>query len=205
MKSETVGGTSACQRALATPEVVSLVLYWMYHQDDQFYHGIHKASDAPDRDADVELVYAGGKWGVLLRCAQVSKLWHLEALPFLWREPCIYTQDRLHTRFSMFTDFARKQYHANLVQETSLVTLSSSEVARANVVLEGLEFPRLTEVRIYLDGDGEFITKIRGDHVKILDVDPSFDCYPDTYRVSREQMDTILEQLPVSTFSLESG
>lgn len=187
---------SARQRTLATPEIVSLVLSWIY-QDDQFHQTVYKESSLPDEDPD-ESYY--GHLGVLLRCAQVNKLWHLEAVTFLWREPCIYTDHWLHTRFSAFTDFERKQYHANLVEETTLITLSRSEAARGDAVLEGVEFPRLKEVRIYLDGNGEHITKIRGSHVKVLDLDPSFDYYPDTYRVSREEMDVILDQLPVSIF-----
>ncbi|CAK5279817.1 unnamed protein product [Mycena citricolor] len=199
--------------ALSLPEILNLVLGWIY-ADDMYHatvrrHGadaadwfsVPLAPDSTDEEdeEDWEILYFSNAH-VLVRCALVNHAWFYEAVPYLWRDPCTYMSDSLHSHFSGISSLERKQFYANFVRVGKETTSDGAGKSRLNaqeLLLEGPDFPRLEEMSIYLDGSGAWIPPIRGDNVRVLTLDPSFDVNPDTYRVSRADMDGILDILPI--------
>ncbi|KXJ90559.1 hypothetical protein Micbo1qcDRAFT_234491 [Microdochium bolleyi] len=77
----------------------------------------------------------------------------------------------------------------------------SEDVSRAAVdeMYDGLEFPLLEELEIWMAGwrESGHPPRIRGaPRMKTLALNPSFDMYPDTYRVGQDEMGSMLEEIP---------
>lgn len=171
---------TAAQRALAIPELLTQILTTISLPDNHTSHL------------------------TLTRCARVSPLWHTTTLPLLWRHPCRYPEDNLHKRLLAIRDADpeqqahRRQAHADLIQETCLVTLDGEEASVADRVLAGVVFPRLERVRVWLVADCARVPFVRGGMVGDVELDSSFDGFPDTNKPSRGELGEILGQIPVS-------
>ncbi|KAH8646345.1 hypothetical protein BX600DRAFT_477554 [Xylariales sp. PMI_506] len=188
----------ATRRALLIPEILSQIFFWI-SQDDSFYHTVH----GPDLDEldEPKLLCTYEKEGALVRCGQVSKLWCSEAMPYAWRNlRHTYPFERVSLpRIIGAVEPDRRQRYADMVEIAIMVGVASGEEADdADAAIHGVEFPNLKEVTMPLAGfnRSEHIPVMGKNTVKVLNVDPSFDCYPDTYRVDQDEMKLILEQIP---------
>lgn len=141
----------------------------------------------------------------LARCCRVSKLWHAEAAPRLWASPCSIRLN-LDGALAHVAAGPRRAYHAGLVEEARLRCTWGEERARADAVLEGLDFPRLRRVTIYLSDSWVHIPSLRGEFVTRLDLVPtawreeSDADYPSDREDEADRLDQgdVLDQIPVS-------
>ena len=205
-------------KALAIPEILSTIFGFIY-EDDGFWY----SPDGEDEDRDLRIIdqmmgkkdgtrRSYGRDGVLLRCALVSHLWFDEALPYLWRTSRQWFSigdwysGSLPALFAKMTP-SRRQLYANLVEDCLLVTVSheSTTAGEADEAFRGVHFPKLQSITMMLPGYGsKHVPLINSPNVTMLELDPSFDYYPDTYRVDGEELDIILDQVAVCSASLHS-
>ncbi|CAG9984975.1 unnamed protein product [Clonostachys byssicola] len=178
-------------------EIVAEVMKWI-DIDYEFSHDVY--SGKLDEYDEPELLTTYGKNGVLARCCCVNQLWFDEAAPLLWAAPTEFTFAMDQTLSKVFDqlDASRRQMYANFVKEAVIAGVPPDEASENDEPLKGLDFPKLESVDLPLAGWGqsEYIPRIRNHRVKILAIDPSFDIYPDTYRVMQDEMGSILEQIP---------
>ncbi|KAK7217739.1 hypothetical protein V2G26_005742 [Clonostachys chloroleuca] len=178
-------------------EIVAEVMKWI-DIDHWFSHEVY--SGKLDEYDEPELLATYGKDGVLARCCCVNRLWFEEAAPLLWAKPTQFTFASDQTLSKMFDQLnvSRRQMYANFIKEAVIAGVPPDEAFENDEPLKGLEFPKLESVDLPLAGWGEseYIPRIRNHQVRILAIDPSFDIYPDTYRVMQDEMGSILEQIP---------
>ncbi|CAH0051851.1 unnamed protein product [Clonostachys solani] len=178
-------------------EIVAEVMKWI-DLDYGFSHEV--LSGKLDEYDEPEVLATYGKNGVLARCCCVNRLWFNEAAPLLWAAPTQFTFAMDQTLSKLFNqlDESRRQMYANFVKEAVIAGVPPDEAFENDEPLKGLEFPKLENVDLPLAGWGqsEYIPRIGNHRVKILSIDPSFDVYPDTYRVMQEELGSILEQIP---------
>ena len=182
--------TTAVQRALSLPEILSAIFMWIDENQWpcwQFY----------DHDKN----YPYGREGVLIRCALVNKLWYNESMRCLWSDPSSrilqYSQSSLPTAFGNL-DPGRRQFYANFVKTANLITVDEADLEETNDLLRGVAFPKLKLLRlIEQDCAGpNYVPRIGIHRVRELDIDVPYDCHTG-YGVSQDDMDTLLEQIPV--------
>jgi hypothetical protein len=193
----TATATTAVQRALLLPEILSLIFAWIRQDRDYFYRG-----NFDEEEWEYRLSY--GREGVLLRCGLVNKLWYAEAMPIMWSSPwslgCVVPNSL--PQFFLNMDPPRRQYYANFVETVTLATTSKEQGVRADLVLRDLKFPKLESVMLRLvDHDGCYIPRVEKQAVKSVDIDPRFEVYPDTYGMSRDEIGSILDQITVGLFA----
>ncbi|CAG9953947.1 unnamed protein product [Clonostachys rosea f. rosea IK726] len=167
-------------------EIVAEVMKWI-DIDYEFSHDVY--SGKLDEYDEPEVLTTYGKNGVLARCCCVNRLWFNEAAPLLWAAPTQFTfaMDQTLSRCVTATDVCQ------LRQGGCHCWCPPDEASKNDEPLKGLEFPKLESVDLPLAGWGEseYIPRIGNHQVKILVIDPSFDVYPDTYRVMQDEMGSI--------------
>ena len=213
---------SAAQKVLAIPELLTLIIYWISEDTDFWHYGpsplIHLPSPISPSSSfplpsypshnpeDKPESTSHDRHGALLRCALVSQLWFSISIPFLWSDDASSSipsgnlfQDLIF-RFSCITP-ARRQLYADFVEKDTfmLVKPDSEKAKEADEVLKDVKFPRLKSLWMIMPGFGtSYVPKIDGKSVEILELDPSFDVNPDTYRVGGEELEEVLVQVAVS-------
>ncbi|VUC28742.1 unnamed protein product [Clonostachys rosea] len=179
-------------------EIVAEVMKWI-DMDYGFSHEVY--SGKLDEYDEPEVLASYGKDGVLARCCCVNRLWFNEAAPLLWAAPTQFTfaMDQTLSKMLDKLDMSRRQLYANFVKEAVIAGVPPDDAFEHDEPLKGLDFPKLESVDLPLAGWGEseYIPRIKNHRVKILAIDPSFDIYPDTYRVMQNEMGSILDQIPV--------
>jgi len=216
--------TSACAQALTMPEIVALILLWVardtdFARSDQM-RAEWSAAGYDSDDDDRKSEYYGTK-GVLSRCARVNKLWFQEAVPHIWDDLRLVTFplcgfSGLTKALYCVASLERRRLYARCVQQAIVHGLPADErvmedssgggetvrVTRADIdaMYAELAFPLLTELEMWMSGWGEssHVPKMKGHNVTELSLDPSFDVYPDTYRVCQDELASVLDEIPVS-------
>jgi hypothetical protein len=177
-------------RALSIPEILSTIFMWI-HQDQDGYWYVY------DEEGDQD--YGYGREGVLARCGVVNKLWHNEAMRYLWMAPTLgFMQNSLPALFANI-DPARRQFYANYIKTATLVTVSEDRAGECDDALRGVAFPKLQSLHMMLDGygDGLYVPRIQIHRLAVLEINPQYDVNPETFGMTSDEMDTILEQIPV--------
>ena len=80
-----------------------------------------------------------------------------------------------------------------------MVTVHSDRAHDVDAAIRCVEFPRLTSLTMNLDGygDGTYVPRLEKHQVISMHIDPPFDVNPDSYGVIRDEMDIIMDQIPV--------
>jgi len=199
---------SVIQQALEMPEVLSTILTWIHLDDNSSYsYEIEYDPDAPEDPVKHQWLYGYGTYGrqgVLIRCGLVNKLWYIEVMPLLWSTPPLGSLWSA-TLFKVFAniDPPRRQFYANFVKKAELETLDSNDVAKWEIVFDGLKFPRLESLELRLNGP--YVPKIEGHCMKSLEVDPPFEMFPDgtrCYERTQDEMWAVLDQIAVCSLVL---
>lgn len=139
-------------------------------------------------------------------CCRVNKLWHAGAAPRLWSRPCSARLNLDEVLMRVAPGGGRRGYHAALVEEASLECGWGEGLTEAEAVLEGLEFPRLRRVTVYLGAGWTRIPRLAGVSVTRLDLVPTAwreeddpddlsDPVDESYVLDQGP---VLEQIPVS-------
>lgn len=182
--------TTVVQRALLMPKILSTIFMWI-HLDRYGYWYVY--------DEDGEKDYGYGREGVLARCGLVNKLWYNEAMRYLWMAPTLgFMQNSLPALFANIHP-ARRQFYANFIKAAILVTVREDCAGECDDALRGVAFPKLESLHMILDGygDGVYVPRIKSHRLAVLKINPPYDVNPETFGVTRDEMDTILEQIPV--------
>ena len=190
---------TASQRALLMPEVLSVIFDWIFEdREGGCIERPKTEEDADGNDDGVVRVYYEGP-SVLFHCALVNKLWFDESIRHLWREPYIWEHSGVTTLTSHMKRLepARRQFYANFIEAATDRTTWTAD--RDDSVLQGIRFPKLHHLKLMLDA--ECVPKIEGHNIKVLELDPHFEWNPETYCITQDTMDTILDQIAVRPFS----
>lgn len=188
---------SPTDRALMLPEILSHIFLCALpdHNDDT----TTTAQTAWDPTARRRGLAA------LAVCCRVSKLWHAEAAPRLWSRPCS-ARLNLDEVLARAGPGVRRGFHAGLVEEGALACGWGEELAGAEGVLGGVQFPRLRRVTVYLSTGWTRIPRLAGASVTRLDLVPTVwreeenpddlsDPVDESYVLDQGP---VLEQIPVS-------
>ncbi|PYI14160.1 hypothetical protein BO99DRAFT_345720 [Aspergillus violaceofuscus CBS 115571] len=154
-------------------------------------------------DADEhESTYHYTRAGALYRCALVNRPWSAATLPVLWRDDlgCSHSSNELLDRLARSADPARRQMYAAMVTRARLVTVGEPVAQGYGAALREVEFPRLESVTLVCPGAGggalSYVPPVRGDRVRVLEIDPRFESWPDTYCVRHAEWEALLEEIP---------
>lgn len=113
-----------------------------------------------------------------------------------------------HDLYSVFRkiDPARRQFYANFIRRAELGVLEENKqhIEAVKECLENITFPRLKCLRLRVPGwnwDGEMeIPLFRAPQLTSLEIDPRFEINPDTFAVTQDEWEKVLEYIPVSRF-----
>ncbi|KAJ7640849.1 hypothetical protein DFH06DRAFT_623873 [Mycena polygramma] len=178
---------TAAPVALSLPEIVDWV-FCCFDVDE----------DGDDWDA------RHAKLADLSRSGRVNKLWYHEAMRHLWRDGSV-THWSCPTLPELFAPIARarRQFYAGLIECCILdVLFDTADAAVAiDAALQGLDFSRLSEVRMRATGwsyrNRPHVPRLEKNRVRHLKVDPRYEaCNPEVFGVSEEEWDDILDQIP---------
>ena|ERR1700761_879091 len=97
---------------------------------------------------------------------------------------------------------ARRQSYANFVETAFIITVSEGSLRKCDDALRGIAFPKQKLLRMYPRCGQIYVPVIENHRLTILDIDPPFDVNPITYGMTRDEMETILEQTTVSPIHL---
>lgn len=190
---------TAAEHALRLPEILFSIFSWI-HEDRYGYWGY---IEYYDDDGGYETEEPGyGHEGVLMRCGLVNKLWYAEAMPILWATPGtlgMLTSNSLPRFFSPIKSLARRQFYANFVQTATLVTVTEDAAAECDSALFGVTFPKSTSLKLILNHSC-YVPRVEGHGFTELLIDPPFECNPDTYLMTRDQIGAVLDQIPVGFY-----
>jgi len=187
----------AVHSALHLPEILHIIFTWIQRDTGGFWPLYDKEKD--------NAVDSYGVDGVLARCALVNKLWYLKAMPILWAFPNSHCGSKPACLTQIFgaIEPPRRQSLANFVREANLVTVDTSD--NRDAAIRGIAFPKLQTVTMTLDDySGVHVPRIENHIIKSLDLDPRFEYYPDTYGMSPDQMESVLDQISIVFPELES-
>ncbi|OJK01959.1 hypothetical protein ASPACDRAFT_1853986 [Aspergillus aculeatus ATCC 16872] len=156
-----------------------------------------------DEDADEpETTCHYTRTGALYRCALVNRPWSAVTLPVLWSEDleCSYSSNDLPDRLARIADPARRQVYAAMVTRARLVTVSEPVAQGYGAALREVEFPRLESVTLVCPGAGggelSYVPPVRGGRVRVLEIDPRFESWPDTYCVRHAEWEALFGEIP---------
>ncbi|PYH81185.1 hypothetical protein BO82DRAFT_354909 [Aspergillus uvarum CBS 121591] len=164
-----------------------------------------------DEDADEhESTYHYTRAGALYRCALVSRHWSATTLPVLWRDDleCSHSSNDLLDRLARIADPARRQMYAAMVTRARLVTAAEPVTQYYGAALREVEFPRLESVTLVCPGAGggelSCVPPVRGGQVRVLEIDPRFESWPDTYCVRHAEWKALFEEIPTRFPNVET-
>ncbi|KAF2096260.1 hypothetical protein NA57DRAFT_79027 [Rhizodiscina lignyota] len=188
--------TLAVQRALLMPEVLSAIFKWIHEDNASFWYA---------KDGHRDTHYRYGREGVLVRCGLVNRLWFKEAMRCLWMEPNVgfFRQCNLPALFAKINP-SRRQFYADFIKKAVLVTISDSR--DPDSPLCAVIFPKLEALKLVLDGycDGFYVPKVNCPKLTNLEIDPPYESEPEeSFGITRDEMDIILDQIPNVFPSLE--
>ena len=208
---------TAAQRALATDEILSIILNWIKEDGDWWLDDPNEDKYSDDEDEENDMASAAGddsvrielerlglrKYvygfeGVLLRCALVNRLWNAEAVPLLWSDIDFWDYGMSMPLVFGRIDPLRRQYFANLAKDPKLTAVDKDSAADVDAGLRGASFPNLRAIYLRLPpSNNDHIPRIDAPGVVELFVDPPFDIYPDSYYIYGDQWDVILDDIAV--------
>lgn len=183
---------TAAQRALMIPETLEAVLLWIDRDTTGYWY----------EHGQPQIYYQ--REGVLARCGLVNRCWYKQATRLLWKHPAPkfrhHRQNSLPALFDNI-DSERRQFYADFIENGVLVTVSSSDASHVDEALRGLRFPKLESLSMYIEGGfyGYHIPRVEHPQLSALEIDPPYDVSTDTFGVPIDDMDEILEQVPVSS------
>ncbi|KAK6538610.1 hypothetical protein TWF694_010188 [Orbilia ellipsospora] len=186
------------QHALLLPEILSVVLEWVYLKESLSEEEIERLPESYTSLWSPNLAD-------LAHCACVNKLWFKEAIRILWRNPTKYNT-RLNKLSNFFYEIEpeRQQFYLDHIEEFVIQDVSEQDEA-SRKPLHHLEYPNLKTITMRAAGWWGFrFAKFGKNSARKLRFDPRFDVYPDTYGVDQEKMKKTLDYI-VETFpNLES-
>ncbi|KAF3909677.1 hypothetical protein AA313_de0208025 [Arthrobotrys entomopaga] len=189
--------STAAQRALLLPEILSLVLEWVHAQE---WLSSEDMDNYPESYTDLKSPNLAN----LARCARVNKLWFEESICFLWKDPNAHNYGFYGLRhYFERLEPERRQFYANYVEECMIEDVQVQE--QSNTVLLELEYPNLKKVKLRAAGwfDCQF-PKFGKNSVRKIEFDPRFDVYPDTYGVRQDEMKQSLDYIAETFPDLET-
>lgn len=135
---------TAAQRVFAIPELVGEILSWLVHSYDPGPPET-KSEDTPNGSKSNTVTHR-----TLLRCACVNSLWFREATRHLWEHPT----PEAHTSIAAYlanVSPPRRQMYADFIASGNLLIGPWNNLSETNSdVLDGLSFPRLHTLTLYL-------------------------------------------------------
>ncbi|RAK75899.1 uncharacterized protein BO72DRAFT_449349 [Aspergillus fijiensis CBS 313.89] len=218
--------TKAGHRALILPELLTEIIAWIHADTLNTWPvtrapRLRESTPTPtpstddcddqgsvsdilcDEDADEpETRYHYTRTGALYRCALVNRPWSAVTLPMLWRDDLdsSHSSNDLPDRLVRIADPARRQMYAAMVTRARLVTVSEPVAQGYGAALREVEFPRLESVTLVCPGAGggelSCVPPVRGGRVKVLEIDPRFESWPDTYCVRHAEWEALFGEIP---------
>ncbi|RHZ56595.1 uncharacterized protein CDV56_106462 [Aspergillus thermomutatus] len=177
---------TATQHALLLPEIRCSIIAWVWE-------GLDDLGNISDEKREREI---HTRQYTLLCCGLVNRTWYHDAMPLLWKDlhPSFYWHN-LPKHFRSITP-DRRQFYANFV-EKALLDAVKDENDENDEILQGLAFPKLRSLHLFVDYHDGYIPRIQAHRIEELDVVPRHHAYP-IRMVDAEVMSAILEQIPVS-------
>ena len=149
-------------QVLTTPILLEQILTSIFKGTDEllvlFHKGLKTSSPpAPEyhlAPAQYNQAYKNRR-GQLYPCIFVNKLWFYETARILWRHWNDRAANQLQHFIYVFEQIQpeRRQFYANLIRTAELLAIELSDlVQRAQVVFEGIHFPKLAAVHLLVPG-----------------------------------------------------
>ncbi|KAF7156353.1 hypothetical protein CNMCM6106_009620 [Aspergillus hiratsukae] len=177
---------TATQHALLLPEIRRSIIEWAGEEPYDYNNNIY------DEEEDIHIPCT--REYTLLCCALVNKTWYHEAMPALWKDlDQLRYMPNLPYFFRPITPDCL-QFYADFVENAFLHAMDEND--DNDEILNGMAFPKLRSLHLFVDFGHEYIPRIQGHRIEDLYVDPRHEAYPTT-TVSAEAMGAILEQIPL--------
>ncbi|KAJ5125221.1 hypothetical protein N7448_004547 [Penicillium atrosanguineum] len=158
---------TAAECVLSLPELVSIILYWVYFSEAKAWYTAKFAffglsDDGKRPNGSCTLAVA----------SRVNKLWYYEAVRLQWADPTRMSGHSIHYRIGSLPSMEQRQLYAGFVKSGTLPKCHSKNVKAHGRLVEGVFFPKLRALRYRLAANAKriFLADIDAPEVDTLHV-----------------------------------
>ncbi|KAJ0425960.1 hypothetical protein BJY00DRAFT_163165 [Aspergillus carlsbadensis] len=193
MATPSTATTSATQKALSLPEILSEIFHWIYADKGR----LEEILDRPHH-----YTFVVTRRNSLHSCALTSRLWFSVSIALLWKVPSRpdleYLERDIEDRLGPLPP-PRREFYAKFIEEGTIETRREGEGPSGT---DTVVLPVLRTLRLEISLPNPIVPAIVAPQLKQLDIDPYYQPYPEEW-VGEDVMGEVLEQIPALFPTLE--
>lgn len=158
---------TAAEYVLALPELVSMILRWVYFADVQVWYSAIFAFVGRFEYSRRHIGRA-----TLALAARVNKLWFYEAMRLQWADPSRMSPHSIQLLIGSLPSLEKRQFYAGFVKSGMVPECHSKDVKANGRFVKGVIFPKLRALRYRLAAETKriFLADINAPEVDTLHI-----------------------------------